>query len=78
MSNFLFLKVIIIRPTLYVINLSLQSYKSTVSIGGEFVCYDFRTTLNSELQYLQKIKIAHNFGSGKYFLMKLSGCGHSA
>ena len=27
---------------------------------------------------LKKKKIAHNFGSGQYFLMKLSGCVHNA
>ena len=31
---------------------------------------------NGNLLNIQKIKIAHNFSSGQYFLMKLSGCVH--
>ena len=51
MSNFLFLKAIgnhttnVIRDKL--ISTNIQVYRK---IGGEFVCYDFRIALNSDLQ----------------------------
>ena len=73
MRSFIFPNTKIILQTLYVIKLSeLQSFK----IGEDFVCYDFRKALNSNVRYAQNIKIPHNFGSGQYFLTKLSGCVH--